>query len=75
MSSRIYSVAFLRDNQSAFIAEYKGSIKIINWKAGASSGDDFDLTQKCKKVSKFYTKAICLTKDDKYLLVGSDKRV
>ena len=70
MMDYIFSVAFLRDNQSLFISEYSGNIKMIKWKTGANSGDDFDFSEEPKKVG-FCTESICLTKDDKYLLVGS----
>ena len=71
MTSEIVSVAFSRDNQSAFISDYDGNIKMIKWKAGANSGDDFDFIEEPKKVGRYGTVSICLTKDEKYLIVGS----
>ena len=44
---------------------------MIKWLAGANSGGDFDFTEKPKKVGNDCTFSICLTKDEKYLLVGS----
>ena len=75
MDGDIGSVAFSYDNQSAFISDDQGNIKMINWEAGANSGDDFDLTQDSKKIGNYCTGSICLTKDDKYLFVGSDESV
>ena len=75
MSVSIHSVAFLRDNKSAFISDWSGYIKMIKWKADANSGDDFDFTGEHKKVGHGQTFPICLTKDDKYLLVGSYRLV
>ena len=75
MSNEIIPVAFSRDNKSAYISDYHGNIKMINWQAGANSGAEFDLTQDSKKVGKSYTESICLTKDEKYLFVGSIKLV
>ena len=46
-------------------------IKIIKWEAGANSGDEFDFSEEPKKIGRKYIKSICLTKDEKYLLVGS----
>ena len=71
MSDCILSVAFSRDNQSVFISDYKGNIKRINWQAGAKSINNFDFSEEPKKVGKGFTFSICLTKDEKYLLVGS----
>ena len=69
MLDHIYSVHFLRDNQTAFINDYIGNIKMIKWKADANSGDDFDFTEEPKKLGNNYIQSICLTKDEKYLLV------
>ena len=68
-------MAFSHDNQSAFIGDDKGNIKMIKWKQNASSGDDFDFSEKPKKVGNGWTFSICLTKDEKYLLVGSNRLV
>ena len=67
----IYSVAFSHDNHCAFIGLWNGFIKIIRWKAGANSGDDFNSSEEPKRVGTGSTYSICLTRDDKYLLVGS----
>ena len=69
MSNNIYSMACSRDNQSAFISDWYGNIKIINWKADANSGDDFYFSEDFKIGTR--THSICLTKDEKYLLVAS----
>ena len=75
LSNNIYSIAFSRDNKSAFISDYYGNIKKINWLAGASSDNEFDFTEEPKQVGTCYTWSICLTKDEKYLLVGSNQLV
>ena len=72
MSGTILSVAFTRDNQSAFINDHDGNIKMIKWKAGANSSHEFDFSEEPKKVAGIHTESICLTKDEKYLLVGSE---
>ena len=72
LSSNIYSVAFLRDNQGAFICDLYGDIKLIKWKADAHSWDYFDFTEEPKRVGRPLTYSMCLTKDEKYLLVGSE---
>ena len=64
-------MTFSRDNLSAFISDMNGSIKMIKWQAGADSGYDFDFTEEPKRLDKLATRSICLTKDEKYLLVGS----
>ena len=71
----IFSMAFSRDNQSAFISDWEGSIKMIKWQAGANSEEDFDFTEKPIRVGVRFTVSICLTKDEKYLIVGSEKLV
>ena len=71
LSGSIYSVAFSRDNQSAFISDYVGNIKMIKWKAVANSGGNFHLIEILKKVANRRIFSISLTKDEKYLLVGS----
>ena len=75
MLKYIRSVAFSRDNQSAFISDETGHIKLIKWQAGANSGDDFDFSEEPKKVGNNGIGSICLTKDEKYLLFGSYKAV
>ena len=67
----IYSLAFSRDNQSVFISNCFGYIKMIKWKAGANNKDEFDFNEEPKQMGNFGTEIICLTKDEKYLLVGS----
>ena len=71
MSKCIHSIAFSRDNQSAFICDSNGYLKMIKWQAGANSKYKFDLIQKPQKVCTGYIRSICLTKDEKYLLIGS----
>ena len=68
-------MAFSRDNQSAFISDIFGNIKMIKWQAGANSGDNFDFTEEHQKVGGIGTEWICLTKNEKYLLVGSYRSV
>ena len=75
LSGPIFSVAFTQDNQRVFISDENRNIKMINWQADANSGFKFDFTQKPEKVGKGSINSICLTKDDKYLLVGSKKLV
>ena len=48
---------------------------MIKWKPNASTEQDFDFTQKTNQVSTAYIDKICLTRDDKNLLVGSHKLV
>ena len=64
-------MAFTQDNQGAFISEYSGKIKMIRWKPNANTELDFDFTQKIFRVGNSSTFQICLTRDDKNLLVGS----
>ena len=75
MSNDIRSVAFSRDNHTAFISDNGGNIKMIKWKSDANSGNDFDFTHDFKKVGNAMTQSICLTKDEKFLLVGSNSLV
>ena len=48
MPSHIQLMTFSRDNQSLFISDYNGHIKIIKWQACANSEDDFDFTEEPK---------------------------
>ena len=70
----IHSVAFTQDNQSAFISDWNGSIKMIKWKPNAETEHDFDFTKEFKRVGNTVTYDICLTRDDKHLLIGSWNR-
>ena len=75
MSNDINTVAFTQDNQSAFISDHDGSIKMIKWKQNANHEYDFKITQNSIQIGNKRTFQICLTKDDKNLLVGSEKLV
>ena len=75
LSSSICSVAFTQDNQSAFISDLGGKIKMIKWTPNATSENDFDFNKKTTQVGQCNTYNICLTRDDKNLLVGSDQLV
>ena len=75
MKYNIYSIAFSRDNQRAFISDYSGNIKKIEWQANTNSRDKFQFSPDSKKVDRGDTHSICLTKDKKYLLVGSKAKV
>ena len=68
-------MAFSRDNQRVFISDYDGDIATIKWQAGANSKADFDFTDNIFETGKSGTWSICLTKDEKYLLVGSRKKL
>ena len=48
-------MAFSHANQSCFINDSEGNIKMIKWQAGANSGDDFDFTEEPKKVGNYET--------------------
>ena len=49
---------------------------MIKWQADASSEDDFDFTEEPIQVGNFRgTESLCFSKDEKYLLVGSEKLV
>ena len=74
MKESIESVAFTRNNQSSYIADWEGNIALINWKQNSSSANDFG-TQVLTKVGNKRTYTICLTKHEKNLLVGSNKLV
>ena len=73
MESGIQSVAISTDNQKAFISDHSGNIKIIKWKPEAGSIKiSGHSEEENTKVGNNLTYSICLTKDEKYLLVGSD---
>ena len=44
---------------------------MINWQADTNSEIEFDFTEEPKQVGNSLISSICLTKDEKYLLVGS----
>jgi len=69
----INSVAFTQDNLGAYISDYNGNIKLIKWKHDATTEKDFDFSRSSIQVGSDFTEKICLTKDDKNLLVGSDE--
>ena len=71
LSDTIFSVAFTQDNQSAFISDSSGKIKMIKWKSNASTEHDFDFDQNSTQVSNNLDQ-ICLTRNDKNLMVGSN---
>ena len=71
LSNDIWSVAFTLDYQSAFISDRSGKIKMIKWKPNYTTENYFDFTQNSIQVGNGYTFQICLTRDDKSLLVGS----
>ena len=75
MEDRVWSVAFTQDNRSAFVSDMEGNIKIIKWTPNASTEHDLNFDQKTKHVSKSGIGLICLTIDDKNLLVASEKMV
>ena len=72
MPGAIISVAFPSDNQSVFLSGDEGFIKLFKWKEGNFSKDDVFEYEKSDWLDDGI-RSICLTKDDKYLLVGSSK--
>ena len=72
LSGSIFSVIFLKDNKTAFVCDNYGYIHKIRWQTGANSVLDFSFIEERKKVGNLGTESICLTKDEKYLLVGSE---
>ena len=75
MPGEIWSVAFSRDNQNSFISDYNGNIKMINWQTVANSEGDLSLPFFYKRPHHGATESIHLTKDEKYLVVGSYESV
>ena len=55
MPHDIFSMAFSCDNQSVFISDYIGNIKMVKWQAGANSENEFDFSEEPKKVVKDVT--------------------
>lgn len=66
------SMAFTHDNLGAFICDFQGNIKLIKWKDNSNCKYDFDFSQVSTKVGSDQCMDICLTRDQKYLLAGSD---
>ena len=73
MVNNIHSVAVSRARKGAYIVDRDGKILIIKWKADTNSWDGFDFTHESKSVGNGTYNSICLSKDEKYLLVGSWK--
>ena len=71
----ITSLAFTQDNEGAYLSDEQGNIKMIKWKPNASSENDFDFSQDPIQVDNLCIYEICLAKDDKNILVGSDQLV
>lgn len=71
LTDKILGFALLRDNKSAFFCDMQGNIRMMNWKAGANSGDDFEFDEKTEKIGNGRSESICLSKDEKYLFVAS----
>lgn len=69
----ILEVAFLSDNETAFVCDYNGNIQRTKLSYCADSKNKSDFTEDSTNVSKKGTRAICLTKDEKYLIVGSQE--
>ena len=72
LSGGISKVAFTQDNLGAYISDSKGNINLVKWTPDASSESDFDINKDVTQVGNGSTSKICLTGDDKNLLVGSD---
>ena len=70
LSQTIQSVAFSRNNQSAYICDWSGKIQKITWKPNANSENDFDFTENGTQIGDNFTFSICLTRNEKYLFVG-----
>ena len=66
----IHSMVFSRDNKTAYMVDFYGGIRIINFKANTNLEIEC-MSQKKKKVGNDNAYSICLTKDEKYLLIGS----
>ena len=62
-------MAFTYDNLGAYVSDYKGSCKSIKWKKDVTNRYDFDYSNLATQVGQTSTHAMCLTKDNKYLLV------
>ena len=69
----IHSIAFSKDNQTAFISDYDGNLRKITWQEGATSWDDFDFTKELINRDMSCTKDICLSKDEKYIVQFSSR--
>ena len=64
-------MAFLCDNTSAFISDASGNIKMIKWQTGVNSSIEISYIEESKKLYD-NTSSMCLSKDEKYLLFGSN---
>jgi len=73
LTGGIYSVAFSKTNNKAYVSDYYGNIMIVSWKDNAIKEEDFDSNQKAIKVidEGYGTCSIMLSNDDNELLVGS----
>ena len=66
-------MAFSHDSKSVFISDGAGNIKMEKWREDTYPGHESNYTEEPIKVGGSNTYSICLTKDEKYLLVGSNK--
>jgi len=77
LTGGIFSVAFSKTNNKAYVSDYYGNIMIVSWKDNAIKEEDFDSNQKAIKVidEQYGTVSIMLSSDDSELLVGSKNSV
>jgi len=59
------------DNQSAYICDTKGNLKLLKWKENASCEDHFDYTQEDTRLNWGQTNAMCLSQNEEELLISS----
>ena len=79
-SSYTGDMLFTHDNLGVYLIDYKSTfmthnIKLVKWEKNAVSEQEFDLTQERIEIPYKENMKMCLTKDDKTLFVGLDKRV
>ena len=71
----IYSIAFTKNNRTAYISDGDGYIRMMKWKQNANTEEDFELLKFKKsellKIGNKYTYNICLTNDEENLIIGS----
>jgi len=67
-------MAFTKDNLGAYICDAHGFIKFIGWKHDAITEQDFE-SQNQKRVANSGARQLCLTKEDKNLLLVFSNRL
>ena len=75
LPNNIQTLAFTKNGLGLYLSDLEGNVNLIKWKKDKIGKHSLRFNQNLTKVGKYHTFATCLTKNERHMIVSSDKKL